>query len=475
MSRLDIKMKKLALAILLSTLSSPVWATTYFLATAAGGGSDSNNGTSPSTPWLTPNHAVNCGDVILAAASTAYDWNNFAHNWGTVTCAGGNNVAWLTCMTFDACKISVSTASSSDDGMLIQASYWGVQGWEITTTASSGACFAIYPWNLTAVHHVIFADDICNGAGQSGFGIDPRAPYAEDYIVFIGNIAYNTVQGGGVCASGFNMGSQNPLDTLPGTHIYVAGNFAWNNVEPSICNGGAPTDGQGFMIDTLIGNTAQIVYDNNISVFNGGRGVEVYNSANAPIYFRHNTTYGNNTDRNQANHGVCGEIEITTASKTESFLNLAQQVAPVGCAGQTNYAFLVTFGDATDHGHQNWGYSAAGNNSGIANNGGGFAFGQNNTFGANPSFSNPVDPPAPSCASASSVPNCMAAVIANFTPTVAAAKAYGYQIPLTKNIYDPLFPQWLCNVNLPAGLITMGCLAQSSLPASPTITGVKVH
>jgi hypothetical protein len=52
----------------------------------------------------------------------------------------------------------------------------------------------------------------------------------------------------------------------------------------------------------------------------------------------------------------------------------------------------------------------------------------------------------------------MATVIANFTPTAPAAKSYGYQIPSTTSIYDPLYPQWLCGVtNLPAGLVTPGC------------------
>ena len=57
----------------------------------------------------------------------------------------------------------------------------------------------------------------------------------------------------------------------------------------------------------------------------------------------------------------------------------------------------------------------------------------------------------------------MATMIANFTPTTAAAKAYGYQIPSTSPTSDPLFPQWLCNVNLPPGLVTMGCGSASSL------------
>jgi len=99
---------KLALAIVLSTFNPPAWATTYYLATAAADGSDSNNGTSASTPWLTPNHAVICGDVVLASAGTNSAGNFSYGKWGTVTCAGGNNIAWLKCVTFDACKFTVT-------------------------------------------------------------------------------------------------------------------------------------------------------------------------------------------------------------------------------------------------------------------------------------------------------------------------------------------------------------------------------
>src|ERR1035437_7550314 len=118
-------MRKLALDILFFSLASPAWASSYFLATAAGGGSDFNNGTSASTPWLTPNHSVNCGDVILAAAG-AYDAKNFLpSDWGTVTCPAGNNVAWLKCATAFTCTISSTNMANMQPG----ASYWGVQGW----------------------------------------------------------------------------------------------------------------------------------------------------------------------------------------------------------------------------------------------------------------------------------------------------------------------------------------------------------
>src|SRR5258708_25847602 len=149
-------MKKLSLIILMSLLTSPAWATTYFLAPASGGGNDSNNGTSASSPWLSPNHPVNCGDVISASAGTSYSAANFGSGrWGPVTCPGGNNVAWLKCSTFDACKIS----ASGQDGMRISADYWGVQGFEVT--ASGGSCFtARPPTSSITIHHIIFANDV---------------------------------------------------------------------------------------------------------------------------------------------------------------------------------------------------------------------------------------------------------------------------------------------------------------------------
>ena len=105
----------------------------------------------------------------------------------------------------------------------------------------------------------------------------------------------------------------------------------------------------------------------------------------------------------------------------------------------------------------------------------GFSAGPNNTLGTSPAFSNPTNPGAPSCGSATSVPNCMASVIANFTPTTAAAKSYGYQPVSTTSVYDPLYPQWLCTVtNLPAGLVTPGCLTGTAA-SGITLSETTVH
>src|ERR1700677_2317272 len=107
-------MVKTLLLFTLLSLSLSAHATSYFISPT---GSDSNNGTSTGTPWLTPNHAVNCGDTITAAAGTYANANFITNQWGTVTCPANNNVAWLKCATFDACKIN--TASAGQGGIWI--------------------------------------------------------------------------------------------------------------------------------------------------------------------------------------------------------------------------------------------------------------------------------------------------------------------------------------------------------------------
>jgi hypothetical protein len=213
-----------------------------------------------------------------------------------------------------------------------------------------------------------------------------------------------------------------------------------------------------------------MVLDNNISLFHGGNGIKAYNNAgelrNAAILFRHNTTYGN--ERGGVNGGICTEIGLQNSLSSEVFANLAVTRTGTGCSGRSNvYALQVLVPDSTDHLYNNFGFSAAGNN--IAGSGFGFSFDASNTLGRDPRFVNPVQPPAPSCSGASNVPSCMSTVIINFTPQMAEAVPYGYQAPSATQVYDPLFPRWLCNVNLPPGLVTMGCLSGSTAPTDANV------
>jgi len=443
------------------TIVAPPGAT-YYLAPAAAGGNDSNSGLSPAAPWLTPHHSVNCGDVILAAPSTAYLQANFGWNsFGTVTCAAGNNVAWLKCATFDACKISVpSDAPPYAGGMDVAKSYWGIQGWEVDSNNGDEPCFQFGPGGSgVSVHHGIFANDIAIGCGEGGYSSGPNVAVGADYFVVIGSIAYNAAENSKSCYSGIDVYGPVASDSLPGTHDYFAGNFSYDNLNPDPCGGGTPTDGNGLILDTFsyASYTGQTVVANNITLFNGGRGLSVFAPGSTPakIYFEHNTSYGNSSDPNQNNY-YASEIEFNGANYVEAAWNLTATNSLDGGGTHPIYALGVINSAGPLVVYDNWAYGLNSQNT-VINNSGSFAYGPNNTLGTSPAFANPVEPGAPNCSGYASVPACMATVIANFTPTNAAAKGYGYQIPSSTSVYDSLFPQWLCNVNLPAGLVSMGC------------------
>jgi hypothetical protein len=436
-------------------------AATYYISPA---GNDSNAGTSAETSWASPKHSLNCGDVIVAAPGRYSAANFNSGHWGNITCPLGNNVAWLQCATFDTCKISSSTTSA----MHIDKSFWGVQGWEVTTSTNVNATgFQIEPAPSTVIHHIILANNVVNGAVNGGISAyNHGTAGGSDYLVFIGNVVYDAASTSAVCASGINVYEPIASDTNAGTHIYVAGNFSYHNMNPNPCNGGAPTDGEGIIFDTFDGHQngtpaykQQAVIQNNISVNNGGRGIQVeYNNVgspnNATVYVKYNTAYGNEQDVNQAWLGL-GECIIQASSLTSFTNNLCVTSAAKDPAGRPVYALAITSGDPTDAMAANWAAGQGGNNTFIYNSGT-FAF-ETNVLGTSPGFNSSTLLNAPMCSGTANVPSCMAGMIANFKLSAQGVPRYGYQQPGTDQVYDPLFPQWLCGVNLPPGLITMGC------------------
>ena len=396
------------------------------------------------------------------AEAGSYNNSNFVNTFGTVSCPGGDNVAWLKCAKFDTCKIAATT----NQGMKINRSYWGVQGWEITTAASDtyGTCFNIMPSGGTEITHIIFANNVANVCSDYGFSSNGIGGVSADYVAIVGNIAYNATTGTAACGSGISFYLPAPADNLPGTHIYIAGNYSYENYNHNPCAGGVPTDGEGIILDTLNANSynQQIAIENNLVFLNGGRGIEENANFAAHVYIENNTMYGDNGDGSQ-NYYYCSDLQLgNQANNTTASNNLAVTNSATGCGGHTPlYAVgVLDSPTSTNVVEKSFIDGADGNNL--------TTFGSpevtvdsSNIMGVSPAFANPVNPGAPNCSGAVNVPGCMATAIANYTPTNPAAKAYGYQMPSTTPNNDPLFPKWLCNVNLPPGLVTMGCVAGS--------------
>jgi hypothetical protein len=247
----------------------------------------------------------------------------------------------------------------------------------------------------------------------------------------------------------------------------VADNIAWGNYQPNYCGGVQAWGGDGIIFDTLDGRsglpspyTAQTVAQNNIVIGNGGHGIEVQNntqgSAHAPIYLAYNTSWGNEIDYNQQPNSLCAEVILNSAYNVHEAYNLAATANATECVGNPIYALSAYDVDGT---------ASASNNFAFGHNGyhtfkyaaGSFTYDATNVLGVDPSLQNANTPGAPSCGGTGNVAACMAWLTTNFTPTNVTAKAYGHQLPGVKSVADPLFPQWLCGLNIPGNLITSPC------------------
>jgi hypothetical protein len=436
---------------------------TYYISPS---GNDSNNGTVSSNPWLTPNHAVHCADTIMAATGTYLPANFTMGKWGTVSCPNNDNVAFIQCVTFDACYIIGDYGQMG--ALLISASYWGVRGFEAQDdSASYGGCFSASPPTPNAtIHHIVFADNVavrCPLAGFDSFEYNgATGPSSVDYVMWVGNIAWNATRASTLCGSGFSFASPANADNAQEPHDLFTLNMAWNNVNGSNCAGGGVsggnTDGQGIIIDRPDVNnyTAAITVEGNLLISNGGPGF--HQGALGPVYprivtVRYNTTWGNAKDplfcpftTAESNLNEAGVATVTN--------NILMATVGVKCGGSsTVYATQTSTVSPTTIVDNNWLWNSANSanisitwNSGIScASGPGIsspgsgkhtsAYCPGNTV-ADPVFSHPTIPAQPTCSGTADTIACATAmgIIANFTPTANGSTAYGWlaKIPSDK-------------------------------------------
>jgi hypothetical protein len=465
--------------------SAPAWTTSFFLApsTHSPAGSDANNGTSAATPWLSPNHAVNCAtDDITALTDTGYATSQFTFgSWGTVTCSGGAGAVMVHCQTFAGCTLTDSSASTNA-AIVINAPYWGISGFVVTRTGATqdGSCIWI-TGGSTITHHVVIANNVvknCIGGGIYGI---TTSNLGTDYIAIVGNAVYASAGGTTHCNSGIStIGMQN-FDTLPGTHQYIAGNFAWGNVQGTNCNGSANSDGEGIQIDQSDGSyfaspnpyTGQTVMENNMMLGNGNAGVVYTRHKEGTQVLVNNTSFGNFTDSTiSEGGGVVGEFRSLYTSNVQVYNNITQATrTSQGSPSSTVYGFTITTGDASSVVDNNWfvNTNVSGQNAIVAQSASTVALGGRNILGLDPKFAcgsqsacTTAIPGSPSCSGKANVVDCMATTIANFTPTAPGAIGMGYQQPRSTApsigaMQDALFPAWLCNVTLPGGILSKHC------------------
>lgn len=230
---------------------------TYFISPT---GNDGNNGTSAGTPWLTPNHSgIVCGDILIAAtgAYSSANFDSFSHGsslWGTVgTCpstsggidgAGQIYMVPLVCGTAFACTINATTQYA----MNIDKSNWAVEGFTATATASGfGSCFVAAPFlGGSSIAYDAFINDIASGCGLAGFQASNNTTtfsISTDQFGVVGSIAFNGSQSAQECGSGISDNTPVNVNAQAGTHVYIAGNFSYGNINGMCGPNSTPNSG----------------------------------------------------------------------------------------------------------------------------------------------------------------------------------------------------------------------------------------
>jgi hypothetical protein len=455
-------------------------------------GSDNNSGTSPSEAWLTPDHAVDCGDVIIAAAGSYT--NQFNQSWGAVSnCPstsggidgqGGVYFATLLCAgpDLEACQVNSGANNFAFD--IEQESNWAVEGFKTTTDGSDdsnqvtpaydGACGGNKGPCNGVYHHFAFINDIAynsaDGFGPSGY--DQQGIYGVDYLAIVGDIAQNSAQGNPnsqYCVAAIDIVAPANFDTKPGTHLYEYGDFSYNN--QTSC----ATDVENYMFDTWDANgySNQGVSQNNMGWLSGRFGFNVFDqqitTTTATAFILNNTFYGAN--QLNVSDWADGDINVENSNSSGTTIwggltiqnNLVQenQAWQGGNDAQGPvYAFLlggaytnVTVGGS---GSQNYFNGLATQCNGdeclpSTEPYGAVSFGTLAELGTNyytsPAFNNPSDlvsnrSGVPNCTGFTNTTACMGynantktltnpSAIYDLQPTASGASTAGYQLPST--------------------------------------------
>ena len=447
---------------------------------AATGSSDSYDGLEPTHttgttgPWATPNHALNCGDVILAGPGD-YSSTNVG-TWGTVSnCpstsggidgTGGIQAAALVCAGTD-----ITQCHSSGNLWDVNNHHWAIEGFQVTNTGtgSPNRAFNADGCNGFVLHHAIFVNNLVISVA-SGFHTDDCGAAGSaagvDYFFVVGNIAQNSSQNSSFCEAAIDDVGPGTFDNVAGTHAYFYGNYTWKDQAPGCVS---QFDSESMMFDSwdqrVYSNTG--VIDNNIAWQATRFCIQLIPNQNVTdsptIRFTNNTCFSNNVNTGTDNYDA--EINLNVFSSfnwnTTVQRNIAYQPNATSPGSGSNVSAFAVYATASaltvgGTGNENI-FKAAATSCGatFCNNGaGGFDAGSFGTAGEvgtnfyeNPTFANTTNLlanwlGAPTCTGFENTAQCMGydartstltanTPISDLTASCTDCGGKGYQRPST--------------------------------------------
>jgi len=328
--------------------------TNYYVSTS---GSDSNNGTSASTPWLTLQHANNSLPTGGAAAGSCINVapgtyaNGVAVSTAGKTASPTGYVVWR-CLAMDACTVTDSGAAFAWSGSTT-ANYNIIDGFKMTAASEVAYGQGVEVWDNNgdshlSVHHIWVMNSIISGYGQSGIQINDGEYFYLIHNTIFGNSRVTCdAQGSGISMA-FLKAFTNYTPTADDSSNSVLGNIgsgfhnaiSWNvlyNNALTQCGSQSSmydTDGNNIILDTLNNNfnsfgaySKGVLVSFNVTYNSGGGGVHVFLSENITV--ANNTCYNNFLDpNNSGSDRAC--IDFNGSYGDTAFNNIAVgiQTAP---------------------------------------------------------------------------------------------------------------------------------------------------
>jgi len=260
---------------------------TYVVDTARG--SDTNDGSS-GKPFKTIQKGVDvsiAGDTVLVKDGL-YREEADPHQSGVLFRRSGAPGAWIRVLAYPGDHPRVTSATWAtfrpED-----VAYIEIGGFDITTEKIEGQTDPSLQRNegcgIYAVHahHIWVHDNRVHDCGGGGIG----SGYC-DYLTVENNETFRNAFYSIYDCSGISLWQNMDFDDKPGYHNIIRDNRSWENENkgPTPLNQGKLTDGNGIIIDGMLGKGA-ILIENNLCWNNGGRGIQVLGSRN--VLIRNNT------------------------------------------------------------------------------------------------------------------------------------------------------------------------------------------
>lgn len=276
-------------------------ATTYYVSAS---GSDSNNGTSASTPFRTIQKAAdrtNPGDTVNVMNGTYAPF--------MISRSGSASGGYITYQAYPGQRPTVKKDGRAWDGILLYnsksgPSYIVIDGFNVVGNAQS----VTYAQAKSAADYNNTTNGNCIGGGTASNHIIVRNNYLSycpgagliatgDYIYIYNNVIHHNSYWSPLATSGMTVAGKDS-DSYTGAKVFVYNNILYNN-QNFVCNKYqtnpcAITDGEGIIVDSNKANNfhGRVSIYNNIAYNNGGPGISVAYSQRADVF--NNTTYKNN-------------------------------------------------------------------------------------------------------------------------------------------------------------------------------------